>query len=115
MSCRVGQVSCSFVSAASSLGMRNRQARGWCGGARVFHKPTGMEPSDTLWLVASGLPNEARVWLNQEALSTPPNAPAGQFEITGLLAEANRIVIESPGTCGSDFPFDVRLGIVGHE
>ncbi|MDC0936495.1 hypothetical protein OAS39_09415 [Pirellulales bacterium] len=83
--------------------------------SRVFHRPTGIEPGDAIWLVASGLPEQARVWVNEQLTETPPDAGRGQYEITGLLADANRIVIECPGAPAEEFPFDVRLGIVGCE
>ena len=44
--------------------------------SRVFHRPTGLEPDDALWLVCSGLPAEATVTLNGKELSR--DATSGQ-------------------------------------
>lgn len=83
--------------------------------SRVFHRPTGMEPTDRLWLVASGLPDDATVWLNEQRLDASPPGTRGQFDVSELLADANRVVIACRGEVNDRFPFDVRLGIVGHE
>ncbi|RIK86710.1 MAG: hypothetical protein DCC67_02540 [Planctomycetota bacterium] len=37
---------------------------------RAFHRPTGLEPDDDLWLVVSGLPAEAEVRVNGHAFAT---------------------------------------------
>ena len=73
-----------------------------------------MEPTDTLWLVVSGLPPDAQTWLNDSLLPPLADRP-GQFEVTPLLTDANRILIECRGKPGDKFPFDARLGIVGQE
>jgi hypothetical protein len=95
--------------------------------SRVFHKPTGLEPDDALWLVCSGLPAGAVVSLNGTRL-TPGDARASpapnQFDITALLAAANRIDLVVPSDPAppaahrpppTPFPYDVRLGVVGHS
>jgi hypothetical protein len=117
-------------------------AVGW---SRVFHRPTGLEDDDALWLVCSGLPAGATVVMNGERLTpcatdVPPvrtaeplpapdtgDAPVAhitarnQFDVTHLLADANRIEIRIPSSgplptahCPppTSFPFDVRLGVV---
>jgi hypothetical protein len=104
-----------------------REANGAVRWSRVFHRPTGLEDDDALWLVCSGLPAGATVALNNTALTPPrPDGP-NQFEVTHLLAEANRIEIRvapsaqplsgrQPTADGREpFPFDVRLGVVGHS
>ena len=124
--------------------------------SRVFHRPTGMEPDDDLWLVCSGLPSGAAVSLNNQRLPLPPDvrkcAPGmgatgvppvrsradptitsgrstvpslpNQFDVTPILADANRIEIVIPADLqppahslqpSPRFPYDVRLGIVGHS
>jgi hypothetical protein len=103
--------------------------------SRVFHKPTGLEPDDALWLVCSGLPAEAAVSLNGVALTpgVPLSAPSAtgvppvprqhQYEVTALLKEANRIELQVPSDLQppasslqpDSFPYDVRLGVVGHS
>ena len=82
---------------------------------RVFHRPTGLEKTDQLWLVVSGLPADGHVWLNDQRLAPPEGRPLGQFEVTGLVEETSRIAIEMRGSEGDDFPLDVRLAIVGNE
>jgi hypothetical protein len=37
---------------------------------RTFHKPTGLEPDDDLWLVLSGLPEDAQVTVNDHSFTT---------------------------------------------
>ena len=92
--------------------------------SRVFHRPTGLEDDDALWLVCSGLPAGAAVTLNRQRLVPsspgesasaggsppapasagvrPPGEPASagglrnQFNVTTLLADANTITIHIP-------------------
>jgi hypothetical protein len=93
--------------------------------SRVFHRPTGLEPDDELWLVCSGLPPGASVAMNATPLTAPnPDAPY-QFHVTALLTEKNRIAIDIPSSALqssaaslqslSAFPYDVRLGVIGHS
>lgn len=91
--------------------------------SRVFHKPTGLEPDDALWLVCSGLPVDAAVAVNERSLDSSAEGKH-QFEVTHLIADSNRIDIELPSNLQppasspqpySAFPFDVRLGVVGHS
>jgi hypothetical protein len=93
--------------------------------SRGFHRPTGLEPDDELWLVCSGLPAGASVAMNTAALTQPGHEGAYQFNVTALLADKNRVAIEIPSSGpppaasslqpSSVFPFDVRLGVVGHS
>lgn len=103
--------------------------------SRVFHRPTGLEPDDALWLVCSGLPAQANASLNGTQLTPgdPLNTPSAtgvppvlrlhQYEITALLSDSNRIELHVPaGLQPSDsslerdaFPYDVRLGVVDHS
>lgn len=85
--------------------------------SRGFHKPTGLEPSDRLWLVVSGLPAGCSVSVNDLALPAPGADKPGQYEVTELLGDSNRIEILVPDATPSPehFPYDVRLGIVGCE
>jgi hypothetical protein len=118
--------------------------------SRVFHRPTGLEDDDALWLVCAGLPAGAIVTFNGQAMApyvscatgvpqvrsgetvTPAHtgdtpvahssAPTrNEFDVTALLADANRIEIKLPSNLqppasslqpSAPFPFDVRLGIV---
>jgi hypothetical protein len=43
--------------------------------SRTFHKPTGLEHDDDLWLVLSGLPAEAQVTVNGHTFSLPTPSP----------------------------------------
>lgn len=100
--------------------------------SRVFHRPTGLEEDDALWLVCSLLPPDAVVSINGQQLSScatgvPPVLPLHQYEVTPLITEANRIDIEIPAGASDPqpsapslqpppaFPYDVRLGVVGHS
>ena len=86
--------------------------------SRVFHRPTGLEPDDELWLVVSGLPAGAQLTVNGHAFP----ADMTQAPVTPLLADANQIQIllpAAPAACGfappATFPYDARLGIVAHS
>ena len=118
--------------------------------SRVFHRPTGLEDDDALWLVCSLLPSGAQITFNGQRLSAsspgatgvppvlPPSAdedestnddtsatPRHQYEVTTLLKETNKIEIHLPppsgepasagGSSPTPFPYDVRLGVVGHS
>lgn len=68
--------------------------------ARRFHKPTGLEPGDTVWLLFDGIGGEISLWLNGEplAMNTPPvsaiHSPALATEITNRLGPSNEIALE---------------------
>ena len=83
---------------------------------RAFHRPTGVEEGERIFLVASGLPDGARVLLNDVPLE-PHAGQAGNFDVTSLVAEASRLEIQIADVDDSSalekFPYDVRLGIVG--
>jgi hypothetical protein len=110
--------------------------------SRVFHRPTGLEDDDALWLVCSGLPADAQVILNGIELSRvatsgqaptpcatgvpPPVSGAHQYEVTTLLADTNKVELLIPSGSSpplpaahcpppTSFPYDHRLGIVGHS
>ena len=86
---------------------------------RVFHRPTGLEPDDSLCLVISGLPAEAQVTVNEYVFANECQSPA-QLDVTAILADDNRIEILLPPTANgqqtaasSPFPYDARLAILG--
>ena len=89
---------------------------------RGFHRPTGLEADDALWLVISGLPEGAAVSVNGRRLEPPLGYPHGQFEVTSLLADSNQIEIAIPPSLPTahrllptSFPYDVRLGVIGRS
>ncbi len=92
--------------------------------SRVFHRPTGLEDDDALWLVCSGLPSGVQVTLNAQRLTAPTHAGPYQFEVTSAMADTNRIELLVPSapspvhrlpSPGAAFPYDVRLGVIGHS
>jgi hypothetical protein len=91
--------------------------------SRVFHCPTGLEPDDALWLVCSGLPAGAVVSINDQRLTPPDHSGPNRFDVTPHLADANCIEIlltsdlapQASGLKPQAFPYDVRLGVVGHS
>ncbi len=98
---------------ASDVGVR------W---SRGFHRPTGLEADDDLWLVISGLPADATVTLNGQRLAPPDSDRPNAFHVTTLVAESNSIEIQIPSSPQPptpsprlSFPYDARLGVVGHS
>jgi hypothetical protein len=92
---------------------------------RIFHRPTGMEPDDQLFLVISGLPPDAQVTINgkpfapaERAAGFTPTVPP-QFNLTQILADSNQIELLIPPLTASSlqppassFPYDARLAIL---
>jgi len=79
---------------------------------RSFNWPAGLVANEIARLVIDPLPTSAVVQLNGQTLTTET---AGQFDITPLLAEHNRIILElndsaSPGD--TNCPLEVHLEIV---
>jgi hypothetical protein len=63
---------------------------------RTFHSPTNLEPGTQIDLVFEGLGGEARIVLNDHAV-TPPDSPADsplRFEITETLQPSNNLRVE---------------------
>jgi hypothetical protein len=94
--------------------------------SRVFHRPTGLEDDDALWLVCSGLPAEASVTLNGTLLARNAADATHQYEVTTLVTDTNKVELLIPSDSASPlptahcppptpFPYDLRLGIVGHS
>src|SRR5690606_24867992 len=93
---------------------------------RTFHRPTGLEEDDNLWLVLSGLPAEAEVQINGHAFAAAPQGATGvspptpgatgvppvpesgtrpapkasplpaSFNLTPILADKNQVEIHIP-------------------
>ena len=57
---------------------------------RRFGRPTGLGPSDVVWLVVEGTAPYGSVSLNGSLLGEAP----GRFDVTAELAERNRVTIE---------------------
>lgn len=86
--------------------------------SRGFHKPTGLEPGQQLWIVVSGAPEGVTASVNGTPLELADPERPGQFDVTPLLGDSNQIVLQQPncgdadGAASGDFPLDVRLAIV---
>ncbi len=67
---------------------------------RHFHRPTNLEPHERVVIAFDGIGGTARVWLNGRALDPTDRFIAEdapellRYEITGLLANANELVVE---------------------
>ncbi len=80
--------------------------------SRNFNWPAGLTPREVVWLVIEPLPADASVQVNGQSLATG-EAP-GRFDITGLMAESNRLSIQLADTTGAQenhCPLEVRLEI----
>jgi hypothetical protein len=70
--------------------------------SRGFHRPTGLEDDDELWLVISGLPAGARVTLNGEQLTfcaasgSPPPCPTGVSPVRRGEGDSHATEADSP-------------------
>lgn len=60
---------------------------------RRFNTPTGLEPTTTVWLVVEPPRSRGTIRLNEVELGQVRQA-AGRFDITPLLAEHNRLVVD---------------------
>ena len=79
---------------------------------RAFNWPAGLVAGEIARLVIDQLPTSAVVQLNDQTLSAEA---VGQFDITPLIAEHNRISLELSGNASPDetnCPLEVRLEIV---
>ncbi len=66
--------------------------RGTVAYRRVFHRPTGLEPEQGVWIVIEPLAGTADVTLNQTSLGTLEST-GGRFAIESILADDNRLEI----------------------
>jgi hypothetical protein len=55
--------------------------------SRTFHKPTGLEHDDDLWLVLSGLPADAQVTVNAHTFALPTPSPLWGGQGRGSMRE----------------------------
>jgi len=79
---------------------------------RSFNWPAGLVAREIARLTIDRLPASAVVRLNGQTLVAEAE---GQFDITPLLAEHNRLTLELSGSASTGdtvCPFDVRLEIV---
>lgn len=79
---------------------------------RPFNWPTGLTDGETARLVVEGLPNTAKIVLNEQVLVL---VGEGVFDISTALVRHNRLAIEISGaepTDQTECPYDVRLEIV---
>ncbi len=85
-------------------------ARGDSGRVRLgrrFGRPTGLGPSDVVWLVVEGAAPSGVVTLNGSPLGEAP----GRFDVTTELAERNHVTIEVDLPDAGPPRFEVRLEI----
>lgn len=80
--------------------------------SRNFNWPAGQVVGEVVWLVIEPLAADTKVQLNGAALDV--GKASGQFDVTKLIIESNRLTIELADTTGADesqCPLDVRLEI----
>ena len=80
--------------------------------SRNFNWPAGLTPREVVHLVIEPLPADASVEVNGQSLAA--GAAPGRFDITGLMAESNRLSITLADTTGAQencCPLDVRVEI----
>lgn len=89
---------------------------------RTFHRPRGLEKDDLLWLMVAHLPAEAEVRVNGQTLPGTIDGDHSRFDLTTVLADANRVAIAMPAALAGAVageaptcPYDVRLAIVGQS
>lgn len=79
---------------------------------RTFHKPTGLNDSDTVWLVLEGLPN-ATVHLNELSLGVTSADSSARFEIASKLDSRNHLRVTLKLQPGEPCHGEVSLEIAG--
>jgi hypothetical protein len=84
---------------------------------RYFNRPTGLEPSLSVWIVVESVVSHGSVVLNDAPLGSAGDESA-EFDVTQLLAERNCLRIEVESTdrmrCGG-IVGEVRLEIRGGD
>jgi len=81
---------------------------------RHFHKPTGLDSGERVWLVIEGLAGTAQVSVNDTALAQASGMSLIRFDLTTLLRPHNELIIDIACPPNSDlvrFPGEVRLEI----
>ncbi len=61
---------------------------------RRFGRPTGLGPSDVVWLVVEGAASPGVVAINGRLLGEAGPGTPVRFDVTSELAERNRVTIE---------------------
>ena len=64
--------------------------------SRTFHAPTGIDSTESVWVVIDRQSPPAEIRCNETVLGTADGYAA--FEITPLLRSSNRLTILLPGT-----------------
>ncbi len=77
---------------------------------RFFHRPTGLQPGDAVWLVFAGWPAGSKLWLNEVPLGRLA-AEEERREVTLLLAPRNALCVQLP-LGGEPRPPLQRVGVV---
>jgi hypothetical protein len=88
---------------------------------RTFRRPTNLEPHQRVWLVVEPPRSLGTIRLNGQTLGVVCfGAPAGRFDVTGTLADANALQIDvaHPELDGDGVPsnepgYDAPGGLVG--
>ena len=82
---------------------------------RRFHKPTGLDAGERVWLVIEELPGQARVSLNAAPIAEVDRNSTRRLDITPLLRPHNELAIDVACPADSDLASclnSVRLEIV---
>ncbi len=63
---------------------------------RAFHRPTNLDPHETVWIVLTEVGGTGRVWLNDQPCGTfdALSASPPRFEITHHLKPRNHLIVE---------------------
>jgi len=81
---------------------------------RAFHRPTGLDAGERVWLVVDRPLSGATVRLNGQPLGDVEQGTVGRLDVTDLLADRNALEIDvalaAPDEAG-ELAGDVRLEI----
>lgn len=74
---------------------------------RAFHRPTNLDPHETVWIVLTQVGGTGQLWLNDQPCGTfdPATASPPRFEITPHLKPRNHLTVEvtfDPGSTNAD-------------
>jgi hypothetical protein len=88
-----------------------REFRGCARYRRSFHRPSGLEPHEHVWLVCEGADARAEVRLNGQSLGPIRGyALHSHFEITALIEERNEVLLDVELSDGINSSSQLRPG-----